>query len=116
MQLAVKLYKDPQQKGIMDCSTRRNEETWIAAFGPDKDITRLLLSECCPLKCSDSRYSFIHKSLLEYFVARANFATMTSKDCIDDGLKEDAKSLMKQLDLVSDPATEFLAEYARESN
>ncbi|HXF29058.1 MAG TPA: pentapeptide repeat-containing protein, partial [Chlamydiales bacterium] len=114
MHLAVKLYKTPEYKGIVDCSTKASKDKWLNAFGLERNTTQLLL-KCCPLKCDDLRYSFLHKSLLEYFVARAIIkATMKPQDARDEGQKE-AISLFTERKLVDDPVAQFLVEYAQQT-
>src|SRR6185295_8711107 len=105
MQLAVKLYKNPAYKGVVDCSTPDSEHEWLDSFKWEQNTTKLLLQECCPLKCNDLHYSFLHKSLLEYFTAHA-IIEATKAQNTKNKHQEETMSLLTKTNLVNDPAAQ----------
>ncbi|MCX8567227.1 MAG: WD40 repeat [Glomeribacter sp. 1016415] len=69
-ELAVQLYKENAGNPIVEYSLFKDKGSWKDAFfGREKE--NQLLREAWPLVRSGTEYRFIHKSLLEYFVARA---------------------------------------------
>ncbi|KAG0285965.1 hypothetical protein BGZ98_005273, partial [Dissophora globulifera] len=70
--LACAIYKNQAGYPIVTYSHHRHQETWKQEFFSRKDEKQLLL-EACPLTRSGNQYRFIHKSILEYCLARAVF-------------------------------------------
>jgi len=70
--LSVAIYKEQDGQPIVEYSRFRDEGSWKAAFFGRSD-DKYLLREACPLARSDNQYRFIHRSMLEYGVARAIF-------------------------------------------
>ncbi len=70
--LAVHLYIENAGKPIVDYSSLNDKGNWKDAFF-DRTEENQLLREAWPLIRSGTEYRFIHKSLLEYFVARSLF-------------------------------------------
>ncbi len=69
-ELAVQLYKENAGNPIVEYSLFKDKGSWKDAFfGREKE--NQLLREAWPLIRSGTEYRFIHKSLLEYFVAQA---------------------------------------------
>ncbi|KAG0282857.1 hypothetical protein BGZ96_012784, partial [Linnemannia gamsii] len=70
--LAVQLYERQKGNPVVKYVRFEDQETWKADFFGAEDEKRLL-REAWPLSRNKDRYQFIHKSLLEYFIARAVF-------------------------------------------
>ncbi len=70
--LAVHLYREQEGNPLVEYSAHKNKGSWKEAFFGRAE-EKQLLREAWPLTRSDNQYRFIHKSLLEYFVARALF-------------------------------------------
>ncbi|UUM22293.1 pentapeptide repeat-containing protein [Mycoavidus sp. SF9855] len=70
--LAVQLYERQKGNPVVKYVRFEDQETWKADFFGSEDEKRLL-REAWPLSRNKDRYQFIHKSLLEYFIARAVF-------------------------------------------
>ncbi len=70
--LAVHMYIENAGKPIVDYSSLNDKGNWKDAFF-DRTEENQLLREAWPLIRSGTEYRFIHKSLLEYFVARSLF-------------------------------------------
>ncbi len=68
-ELAVQLYKENGGNPIVEYSLFKDKGSWKDAFF-DREEENQLLREAWPLIRSGTEYRFIHKSLLEYFVAR----------------------------------------------
>ncbi len=70
--LAVHLYTENGSNPVVGYSLFEDEGNWKAAFFGRED-KKQLLREAWPLIRNGNQYRFIHKSLLEYCVARALF-------------------------------------------
>ncbi len=70
--LAGVMYEQQAGNPIVEYVHFRDKETWKEAFFGEGDMKQLL-REASPLNRSGNQYRFIHKSLLEYGVARAIF-------------------------------------------
>ncbi|KAF9345969.1 hypothetical protein BGX26_002555, partial [Mortierella sp. AD094] len=71
--LAVAMYERQAGNPVVEYSPFRDQMTWKEDFFSREDEKQQLLREACPLTRSGNQYRFIHKSLLEYCVARAIF-------------------------------------------
>ena len=69
--LAAAIYKEQGGKPIVEYSQFMDEGSWKDAFFLRKD--KQLLREACPLTRNGNQHRFIHRSLLEYGLARAVF-------------------------------------------
>ncbi len=78
-ELAVHLYTDNGGKPIVEYSLFKDKGSWKDAFF-GREEEKQLLRETWPLSRSRNQYRFIHKSLLEYFVARSLFESFD--ECI----------------------------------
>ena len=76
--LAVAIYKEQSGHPIVEYSTLVDEGSWKAEFFSRKD--KQLLREACPLTRNGNQHRFIHRSLLEYGLARAVFDPQGRKD------------------------------------
>ena len=70
--LAVAIYKEQKGYPIVKYMRTKDEKTWKSEFF-SRDEEKFLLREACPLTRSGNQYRFIHRSLLEYGLARAVF-------------------------------------------
>ncbi|KAF9437917.1 hypothetical protein BGZ76_010547 [Entomortierella beljakovae] len=70
----LSMYMFERQAGntVVEYSRTRDTGSWKEIFFGDKDESRIL-REACPLARRGRLYGFIHKSMLEYGVARAIF-------------------------------------------
>ncbi|MCX8567208.1 MAG: WD40 repeat [Glomeribacter sp. 1016415] len=68
--LATAIYEQQAGNPVVEYTRFIDEGTWKEVFFGRDDEKQLLL-EASPLSRSDNQYRFIHKSLLEYAVARA---------------------------------------------
>ncbi|BBE10115.1 NB-ARC domain protein [Mycoavidus cysteinexigens] len=68
-ELAVHLYTENAGKPVVEYSLRKDKGSWKDTFFGREEENQLL-REAWPLIRSGTEYRFIHKSLLEYFVAR----------------------------------------------
>ncbi len=136
--LAAAMYEQQAGNPIVEYVHFRDQETWKEAFFGEGDVKQLLL-EASPLHRSGNQYRFIHKSLLEYGVARAIFEPQDAEQSVErmpiqtrrgsvssifsfeyqEGLKETAvaveqpvlDSLLARRNLVGEPSImQFLAE------
>ncbi|KAG0347541.1 hypothetical protein BGZ54_004890, partial [Gamsiella multidivaricata] len=71
--LAAAMYKEQAGNPVVEYSPFRDQGTWKEDFFSRDDEKQQLLREACPLTRSGNQYRFIHKSLLEYCLARAVF-------------------------------------------
>ncbi len=71
-ELAVHLYKENGGNPVVEYSLFKDEGNWKESFF-GREAKQQLLREAWPLSRSGNQYRFIHKSLLEYFVARSLF-------------------------------------------
>jgi len=69
--LAVAVYKEQDGHPVVEYSQFKDEGSWKDAFFLRKD--KQLLREACPLRRNGNQHRFIHRSLLEYGLARAVF-------------------------------------------
>ncbi|OAQ35917.1 hypothetical protein K457DRAFT_132557 [Linnemannia elongata AG-77] len=70
--LAVAIFDNQDGKPVVEYSPIRDISSWKAAFfghGNGKNLLR----ETCPLSRTGNQYRFIHRSVLEYALARAAF-------------------------------------------
>ncbi|KAF9354565.1 hypothetical protein BGX34_010920, partial [Mortierella sp. NVP85] len=70
--LAVAIYKEQDGQPVVEYLRFKDQESWKAAFfGSEEE--KQLLREACPLIRNGRQHRFIHRSLLEYGLARAVF-------------------------------------------
>ncbi|KAK3821885.1 MAG: WD40-repeat-containing domain protein [Benniella sp.] len=69
--LAVAIYKEQDGRPVVEYSQYKDEGSWKDDFflGEDKQLLR----ETCPLSRNGDQHRFIHRSVLEYGLARAVF-------------------------------------------
>ncbi|KAG0295633.1 hypothetical protein BGZ98_001319 [Dissophora globulifera] len=77
--LACAIYKHQAGYPLVTYSRKLDQGTWKQEFFSRKDENQLLL-EACPLTRGGNQYRFIHKSILEYCLARAVFEPQDEKD------------------------------------
>ncbi|KAG0290269.1 hypothetical protein BGZ98_003526, partial [Dissophora globulifera] len=77
--LACAIYKHQAGYPVVTYSHRQDQGTWKERYFSRKDENQLLL-EACPLTRGGNQYRFIHKSILEYCLARAVFEPQDEKD------------------------------------
>jgi len=70
--LSVTIYKEQDGQPVVEYSRFQDEGSWKSAFFGRSD-DKNLLREACPLVRNGNQYRFIHRSMLEYGVARAIF-------------------------------------------
>jgi len=70
--LSVAIYKEQDGQPVVEYSRFNDEGTWKAVFF-SRNEEKQLLREACPLVRSSNQFRFIHRSLLEYGLARAIF-------------------------------------------
>ncbi|KAF9271874.1 hypothetical protein BGZ68_002944, partial [Mortierella alpina] len=75
--LAAAIYKEQAGLPIVEHSRFKDGNTWKAEFFSREDENRLL-REACPLARNGNQHRFVHKSLLEYCLARAVFDPQAS--------------------------------------
>jgi WD40 repeat protein len=78
--LAVAIYKEQDGQPIVEYSRYKDETSWKAEFFNRED--RQLLREACPLTRTGNQHRFIHRSLLEYGLARAIFDPQEWKETV----------------------------------
>ncbi|WP_284271667.1 NACHT domain-containing protein, partial [Mycoavidus cysteinexigens] len=83
--LAVHLYVENAGKPIVEYSLFKDEGNWKESFF-GREAKQQLLRETWPLSRSGNQYRFIHKSLLEYFVARSLFDSFDA--CVAPNTRE----------------------------
>ncbi|KAF9354873.1 hypothetical protein BGX26_007258 [Mortierella sp. AD094] len=71
-ELSVSMYEKQSGNPVVEYVPLRDAGTWKENFFSDGEEAQIL-REVCPLTCSGNIYKFIHRSLLEYGVARAVF-------------------------------------------
>ena len=76
--LAAAIYKEQDGHPVVEYSQLVDEESWKDAFFCHKE--KQLLHEACPLKRNGNQHRFIHRSLLEYGLARAVFDPQDRKN------------------------------------
>ncbi|KAK3810065.1 MAG: WD40-repeat-containing domain protein [Benniella sp.] len=69
--LAVAIYREQGGQPIVEYSSLIDKKSWKAEFFSQED--NQLLREACPLTRNGNQHRFIHRSLLEYGLARAVF-------------------------------------------
>ncbi|KAG0344029.1 hypothetical protein BGZ54_005987, partial [Gamsiella multidivaricata] len=67
------MYREQAGNPVVEYSPFRDQGTWKESFFSRENEKQQLLREACPLTRSGNQYRFIHKSLLEYCLARAVF-------------------------------------------
>ncbi len=70
--LAIHLYTEQVGNPVVEYLSHKNKGSWKETFF-SREEEKQILREAWPLIRSGSQYRFIHKSLLEYLVARALF-------------------------------------------
>jgi len=70
--LSAAIYKEQDGQPVVEYSRFQDEGSWKATFFGRED-DKYLLREACPLARNGNQYRFIHRSMLEYGVARAIF-------------------------------------------
>jgi len=70
--LAVAIYKEQDGHPIVSYARVKGEQSWKAEFF-SRDEEKRLLREACPLTRNGNQHRFVHRSLLEYALARAVF-------------------------------------------
>ncbi|KAG0003390.1 hypothetical protein BGZ65_001754, partial [Modicella reniformis] len=70
--LAVAIYKEQDGHPVVIYSHVKREQSWKDSFF-SRDDEKKLLREACPLTRNGNQYRFIHRSILEYGLARAIF-------------------------------------------
>ena len=76
--LAVAIYKEQDGHPIVRYSRATAEQPWKYEFF-SRDEEKRLLREACPLARNGNQHRFIHRSLLEYALARAVFDPQEGK-------------------------------------
>ncbi|KAF9356793.1 hypothetical protein BGX34_009760 [Mortierella sp. NVP85] len=76
--LAVAIYKEQDGHPIVRYSRATVEQPWKSEFF-SRDEEKRLLREACPLARNGNQHRFIHRSLLEYALARAVFDPQEGK-------------------------------------
>ncbi len=84
-ELAVHLYTENAGNPVVKYSLRKDKGSWKDAFFGREEENQLL-REAWPLIRSGTEYRFIHKSLLEYFVARSLFESFDR--CMDRSARQ----------------------------
>ena len=79
--LSVAIYKEQNGQPIVEYSRFRDEGSWKSAFFGRSD-DKYLLREACPLARNGNQYRFIHRSMLEYGLARAIYDPQDWKEKI----------------------------------
>ncbi|KAG0220779.1 hypothetical protein BGX31_010538 [Mortierella sp. GBA43] len=69
--LSLAIYKRQGGNPVIEYSPLIDKESWKEEFFKEKDMQLLL--EACPMTRNGNQYRFIHRSLLEYGLARAVF-------------------------------------------
>ncbi len=106
--LAVQIYERQRGNPIVKYVRFEDQKTWKQEFFGPEDEKRLL-REAWPVNHNKNHYQFIHKSLLEYFVARALWEPNQPSQTVQK------TALLNQLHLVKDTAVlGFLAERVRQ--
>ncbi len=80
--LATNLYIEQAGNPVVEYSSHKDKGSWKEAFF-GRDEEKQLLREAWPLSRNGNQYRFIHKSLLEYLVARALFDSFDA--CVSVG-------------------------------
>ncbi|KAF9556979.1 hypothetical protein EC968_007869 [Mortierella alpina] len=70
--LAVAIFDEQEGKPVVEYSPIRDKSSWKVEFFGHGD-GKNLLREACPLSRTGNQYRFIHRSVLEYALARAAF-------------------------------------------
>ncbi|KAF9344911.1 hypothetical protein BGX34_005228, partial [Mortierella sp. NVP85] len=76
--LAIAIYKEQDGHPVVEYSQLNDEGTWKAAFFNQKH--KQLLLEASPLTRNGNQHRFIHRSILEYGLARAIFDPQDTKN------------------------------------
>ncbi|GJJ68678.1 hypothetical protein EMPS_01024 [Entomortierella parvispora] len=71
-ELAVAMYCHQEGRPVVEFSHSKDQRNWKAEFFSD-DYRTNLLRETAPIVCNGNQHRFIHKSVLEYGLARAVF-------------------------------------------
>ncbi len=100
--LAVHLYTENAGKPVVEYSLFKDEGNWKGAFF-GREGKQQLLREAWPVSRSGNQYRFIHKSLLEYFVARVLF------DSFDECIALETRSRRGSADSVYSFETQAVA-------
>ncbi|KAG0210252.1 hypothetical protein BGX31_001951 [Mortierella sp. GBA43] len=82
--LAVAMYKEQDGHPVVEYSQSIDEGTWKDNFFRFKD--KQLLHEACPITRSGNQHRFIHRSILEYGLARSVFDPRDGRNVVASGL------------------------------
>ncbi|GAM52742.1 hypothetical protein EBME_1205 [bacterium endosymbiont of Mortierella elongata FMR23-6] len=128
---AVAMYQAQAVAVTYLAANRSESQNWEPFLGSDNEETRLLRFNA-PLSRQGNQYRFIHKTLQDYFVARALWEEMREQldlsnelsvvrnlrplwEGLGDLVKLEPSALFNQLNVVEDPAVlSFLAERVRQ--
>jgi len=75
---AAAIYKEQGGQPVVEYSHMVDQGSWKEAFFSSREMQ--LLHEACPLARNGNQHRFIHRSLLEYGLARAAFDPQTRKN------------------------------------
>lgn len=102
-------YKEPSGRSRLQSKIINN--AWGKFFTSTDDKLRAVRNGC-PLQCVDQKYSFYHKSFVEYFIALSIFNELFGQDISENQILEKLASLLINKKLLSfEPdAMQFLAE------
>lgn len=101
---SVAMYQAQKVAVTYSAANRSESQNWEPFLGSDNEETRLLRFNA-PLSRQGNQYRFIHKSLQDYFVARALWEELDVHNSID------RSSCFNRLNIVNDPAVlQFLSE------
>ncbi|KAG0053542.1 hypothetical protein BGZ83_000895 [Gryganskiella cystojenkinii] len=115
--LAVAIFEKQEGRPIVDYSPIQDEGTWKTAFfGNGKG--KSLLREVCPLSRIGMQYRFIHRSLLEYGLARAAFDPISGRNNNEpSNLEHESTSPLYRKLFVHEPSIlQFLAERVQQED
>ncbi|KAF9104453.1 hypothetical protein BGX27_010078, partial [Mortierella sp. AM989] len=77
--LAAAIYQEQDGNPVVEYSRIRDRETWKASFfGPEDE--KQVLRKASPITRTGNQFQFLHKSILEYCVARAVFEPQKGED------------------------------------
>ena len=110
--LAVAIFEHQDGNPVVDYSPIQDKKTWKAEFfGLNND--KNLLREASPLNRRGNQYRFIHRSILEYGLARAAFEPLSGgiDEQGDQGMEQEPTSPLYRKRFVHEPSIlQFLAE------
>ncbi|KAG0043664.1 hypothetical protein BGZ83_011144, partial [Gryganskiella cystojenkinii] len=115
-ELAVAIFEHQDGRPVVDYSPIGDETTWRAAFFGRDHAKNNLLREVCPLNRQGNQFRFIHRSILEYGLARAVFeplshGTQEQSELGNHVMKQEPISPLYRKRFVHEPSIlHFLAE------